>query len=80
MDLDDQAGHGPGAASSTPTRASDRGAERLGFTGTARRPAAVAADAAGLTMLAGDEFGSGPTTPLMPSTWAPDESDAAGSR
>lgn len=80
MDLDDQAGHGPGAASSTPTRASDRGAERLGFTGTARRPAAVAADAAGLTMLAGDEFGSGPSTPLMPSTWAPDESDAAGSR
>ncbi|WP_371934947.1 PPE family protein [Mycobacterium sp. TY813] len=84
MDLDDNvkgdAGHGPDAASSTPTRASDRGAERLGFTGTARRPAAVASEAAGLTMLGGDEFGSGPTTPLMPSTWAPDESDAAGSR
>ncbi|MCQ4359848.1 hypothetical protein KQR54_01580 [Mycobacterium gordonae] len=81
MDLDDNAESGPYAP---PTTASDRGAERLGFAGTARRPAAVAvaadADAAGMTMLAGDEFGSGPITPMMPSTWAHAGSGEAGSR
>ncbi|OBF64214.1 hypothetical protein A5753_11235 [Mycobacterium sp. 852002-51971_SCH5477799-a] len=47
--------------------ASDRGAGALGFAGTARRGAAAAA---GLTTLAGDEFGGSPTLPMMPGTWS----------
>jgi PPE-repeat protein len=50
--------------------ASDRGAASLGFAGTARREAA--ARAAGLTTLAGDEFGGGPRMPMLPGTWDPD--------
>ena len=53
--------------------ASDQGAGPLGFAGTARKSAA--ADAVGLTTLAGDEFGGGPTMPMMPGTW---ESAPAG--
>lgn len=41
---------------------SNWGAGTLGFTGTARPPAA----ATGLATLADDEFGSGPDTPMMP--------------
>ncbi|WAC90533.1 PPE family protein [Mycobacterium sp. Aquia_213] len=48
--------------------ASDSGAGSLGFAGTARREAA----AAGVTALAGDEFGGGPTIPMLPGTWDPD--------
>ena len=47
--------------------ASDQGAGTLGFAGTARKDTAVRA--AGLTMLAGDEFGGGPTMPMVPGTW-----------
>jgi PPE-repeat protein len=65
MDIDDDAGQGPGA---TP---SDRGAGTLGFAGTTRREAVV--EAAGLTTLAADAFGGGPRAPMMPSTWAPDQ-------
>jgi PPE-repeat protein len=50
--------------------ASDRGAGNLGFAGTAHKEAA--AQAAGLTTLAGDEFGGGPTVPMVPGTWGPD--------
>ena len=46
--------------------ASDRGAGSLGFAGTASNDAA---EAAGLTTLAGDEFGGGPTLPMLPRTW-----------
>ncbi|EFD45596.1 PPE family protein [Mycobacterium tuberculosis T17] len=56
--------------------ASDRGAGHLGFAGTARREAV--ADAAGMTTLAGDDFGDGPTTPMVPGSWDPDR-DAPGS-
>jgi PPE-repeat protein len=48
---------------------SDRGADTLGFAGTARRD--VAGAAGGLTTLAGDEFGGGPPLPMMPGTWSP---------
>ncbi|OBG77334.1 MULTISPECIES: PPE family protein [unclassified Mycobacterium] len=58
---------GPG---DEPAAASDRGAGTLGFAGTARKAAAGAA--AGLTTLAGDEFGGGPTMPMMPGTWQDD--------
>jgi PPE-repeat protein len=50
--------------------ASDRGAGSLGFAGTAAKK--TDADAAGLTTLAGDEFGGGPRMPMLPGTWDPD--------
>ena len=50
--------------------ASDRGAGSLGFAGTAAKEAG--AEAAGLTTLAGDEFGGGPRMPMLPGTWDPD--------
>ena len=50
--------------------ASDHGAGTLGFAGTAR--VAGAEPAAGLTTLAGDPLGGGPTMPMMPSTWNAD--------
>jgi PPE-repeat protein len=51
--------------------ASDRGAGNLGFAGTARKE--TVAEVAGLTTLAGDEFGGGPSIPMVPRTWEPDE-------
>jgi PPE-repeat protein len=52
-----------------PTVASDRGAGSLGFAGTA--PVGSAA-ATGLTTLAGDEFGNGPSAPMLPGGWDSD--------
>jgi PPE-repeat protein len=71
MDLDDDLD-----PDDSPTAASDRGAGTLGFAGTVRSDAA--AGAAGLTALAGDEFGGGPATPMVPGTWDPDAPDPAG--
>ena len=51
----------------TSTVASDRGAGNLGFAGTARKE--TVAGAAGLATLAGDEFGGGPSVPMVPRTW-----------
>lgn len=56
--------------------ASDRGGGALGFAGTA--PRAAAAAASGLITLAGDEFGGGPTTPMLPGTWEPEDAGEAG--
>jgi PPE-repeat protein len=53
------------------TVASDRGTGNLGFAGTARKE--TVAEPAGLTTLAGGEFGRGPSVPMMPGTWEPDE-------
>lgn len=49
--------------------ASTRGAGSMGFTGTATKGGQ---DAAGLTTLAGDAFGNGPASPMLPGTWHPD--------
>ncbi|CLA61152.1 PPE family protein [Mycobacterium tuberculosis] len=57
--------HQPGA------RASDCGAGPIGFAGTVRKEAVV--KAAGVTPLAGDDFGGGPTMPMMPGTWTHDQ-------
>ncbi|MGZ4583302.1 MAG: PPW family C-terminal domain-containing PPE protein, partial [Mycobacterium sp.] len=54
--------------------ASDRGAGNLGFAGTARKE--TAAEAAGFATLPGDEFGGGPTMPMVPGTWDPDGAGA----
>jgi PPE-repeat protein len=60
------------------TVASDRGAGNLGFAGTAAKD--MAAGAAGLTTLAGDEFGSGPRMPMLPGTWDADGACPTGRR
>lgn len=52
------------------TTASGRGARNLGFAGTARKEFAAAA---GLITLAGDEFDGGPSMPMMPGTWTPED-------
>lgn len=54
---------------------SERGAENLGFAGTARREPVAAA---GLTVLARDEFGDAPRVPMIPGTWA--QQDGEGVR
>ncbi|OBA76416.1 hypothetical protein A5641_22060 [Mycobacterium sp. 1554424.7] len=59
--------------------ASGSGAGRLGLAGTAHKDAAVGV--AGLTKLAGDEFGGGPRVPMVPGTWdqeVPGESGRGG--
>jgi PPE-repeat protein len=57
------------------TVASDRGAGPLGFAGTVSKGSARAA---GLSTLAGDEFGGGPTVPMVPGTWDPEASEGEG--
>ncbi|MGO9152754.1 PPE family protein [Mycobacterium sp.] len=64
-DWDGPPGDGPLAS----TVASDRGAGSLGFAGTAAKE--TVAEAAGLTTLAGDEFGGGPRMPMLPGSWDP---------
>jgi PPE-repeat protein len=70
MDLDPDDGSKPDPASLAPSSmASDRGVGSLGFAGTAVKERA---DAAGLTTLTVDEFGNGPSMPMLPGTWEPD--------
>lgn len=56
----------------TPVLASDHGARSLGSAGTVRTEAAAAT---GLATLAGDGFGGGPATPMMPRAWQPDQQE-----
>jgi PPE-repeat protein len=56
--------------SAASTKTFDRAAGTMGFAGTVSKGSG--AQAAGLTMLAGDEFGGGPTMPMTPGTWNPD--------
>ncbi len=51
--------------------ASDQSAGPLGFAGTAAKGSA--GRAAGLATLPGDEFGSGPTMPMLPDSWGETE-------
>ena len=50
------------------TAPSDRDAGPLGFSGTVPKGAE---QATGLATLAGDEFGGGPSMPMLPNTWSP---------
>ena len=72
LDLDDDTSQGPGGSPEkqrvASAVASDQGAGTLGFAGTARKEVT---EAAGLTTLAGDEFGEGPRMPMLPGTWDP---------
>ncbi len=65
VDLEPDAGPEPDGGSV----ASDSGAGRLGFTGTTPTGTAVAT---GLTTLANDEFGDGPSIPMLPGDWGSD--------
>ncbi len=60
-----------GAPADDQPLASRHGAGPLGFAGTVRN--AAAEQAAGLTTLPGDEFGGGPTLPMVPGSWEPDD-------
>jgi len=48
-----------------------KGAGTLGFAGAASSGTAV--EAGGLATLAGDGFGGGPSVPMVPGTWAADD-------
>jgi PPE-repeat protein len=58
------------------TTVSDSDAGALGFAGTARKGSF--AEAAGLTTLAGDEFGGGPRMPMVPGGWNGEHPGDAG--
>jgi len=53
------------------TQASERGAGRMGFSGTA--PRERSAGAAGMTTLADTPFGDGPAEPMLPGTWGEED-------
>lgn len=57
----------PSLSAEPEVSASDQGARTLGFAGTAGKVGA--GQATGLATLSGDAFGSGPTVPMMPSSW-----------
>jgi PPE-repeat protein len=58
------------------TAVSDRGSGPLGFSGTASKSVEPAT---GLATLSDDGFGSGPTMPMLPTTWSPDRPPGEGS-
>ncbi len=69
MDMNVEVNPDWGGPSGDEPLASGTGAGPLGFAGTVRNEAVE--HAAGLTTLAGDEFGGGPTVPMMPGSWEP---------
>jgi PPE-repeat protein len=74
LELDDDTGQGPGGSPEqqrvASAVASDQGAGTLGFAGTARKEVT---EAAGLTTLAGEQFGGIPCMPMLPGTWEPNQ-------
>jgi PPE-repeat protein len=57
------------------TTASDRGAGPLGFAGTVSKGSE---QAAGLATLTSDDFGGGPSMPMLPNTWTPEANEGNG--
>ena len=74
MDLDSDIGPDSFADPATlaTSTASGLGAGGLGFAATAPKNTAAAS---GLTTLADDEFGNGPSAPMVPGTWDPGPGD-----
>ncbi|KMO72574.1 PPE family protein [Mycolicibacterium chubuense] len=68
LDAEDGPGRDDARADEPQVTASSRGAGPMGFAGTLD---AEAVGAAGLTTLAGDPFGGGPTSPMLPASWDP---------
>ncbi|MEZ0340413.1 PPE family protein [Mycobacterium sp. pV006] len=66
LDYEDEPDRGAPPQPEPRVSASQRGAGPMGFSGTVTKGDA---DAAGLTTLAGDSFGGGPKSPMLPSTW-----------
>ena len=71
VEVDPDWGGLPGEEPVVSAVASGQGAGTLGFAGTAREEAEI--PAAGLTTLAGDDFGGGPSLPMLPGTWKSDQ-------
>jgi PPE-repeat protein len=71
VEVDPDWGGPPGEEAVVSTVASGQGAGTLGFAGTGREGAEI--PAAGLTTLAGDDFGGGPALPMLPGTWKSDQ-------
>jgi PPE-repeat protein len=68
MDMNVQVDPEWGAPPGGETVASDQGAGSLGFAGTVSKGST---QAAGLATLSDDEFGGGPSMPMLPGTWDP---------
>ena len=67
---------GPPGKSSTV--ASNQGVGTLGFAGTVSKDGGT--QAAGLATLAGNEYGAGPTMPMMPGTWYSEDAEGGPGR
>ena len=74
VEVDPDWGAPPGGPVAS-TVASDQGAGPLGFAGTVSKGTT---QAAGLATLSDDEFGGGPTMPMLPGTWDPDAPEGEG--
>jgi PPE-repeat protein len=68
IDVDPDWGAPPGEPVAS-TVASDQGGGNLGFAGTVSKGST---QAAGLATLSDDEFGGGPSMPMLPGTWEPE--------
>ena len=76
MDINVQVGPEWDGPSGVQPVGSDQGAGPLGFAGTVRKEAT--ARATGLTTLTSDEFGGGPSMPMLPTTWESDSETGDG--
>jgi PPE-repeat protein len=74
IDVDPDWG-GPPSEPVASTVASDQGAGNLGFAGTVSKGST---QAAGLATLSDDEFGGGPSMPMLPGTWDPEAPTGEG--
>jgi len=74
IDVDPDWGAPPGEPVAS-TVASDQGAGNLGFAGTVSKGST---EAAGLATLSDDEFGGGPTMPMLPGTWDSEAPEGEG--
>lgn len=78
MDLEPVLDDGPDDAHVAATLASDRGGGVMGFAGTAGKTST--AQAAGLTTLGENGFGTAPTLPMVPGSWETDGDNEASDR
>lgn len=72
LDYEDEPDRDAPPAAEPRVAASARGAGPMGFTGTV---STGTTEASGLTTLAGDSFGGGPKSPMLPGTWDPRSED-----